>query len=209
MPSTSLPPTIRRINEPTTTIPPKGRPKFVKGKKGAGSKFQSVSRGLLLKSAVRIDPKLFSLDRDALDPHLVATPEAFWHTRSANMQDPTKHCTVEEGKKPKPGKLALAFLSEAQRQAYNRMHPDKPQVLRAGPVLRVCAGLKKPLLMPVENFEDAYEKGNAVRDCVLGHRGSNGKRSGGATDTPQACAIKVAGGPLAVAGLRSRRRSRR
>lgn len=206
MPSTKVPPTVRSTEAAATTIPDiTGRFTPPRGGKG---KSQEASRGALLKKAVNIKPMFFSLDKDALDPHLASdSDKVFFHTRSADMEDPTVHCTIEEGKSFKPGKMSLAFLSEAQREKYNRAHPDKPRVERAGPVIRVCAAPGKPLLMPVEGFSDAYDKANRVRDCVLGERNAKGKRPGSG-DSPEACAFKVAGRPLAVAGLRRRKKSR-
>lgn len=204
MPSTKLPPTVRSIPDATTTLP-EITGQFVPPRGGKG-KVSEVARGALLKRAVDIKPMFFSLNADALDPHLAAdSDKVFFHGRSADMEDPTVHCTVEEGKGFKPGKLSLAFLSEAQREKYNRMHPDKPQVERAGPVVRVCAAPGKPLLMPVKGFNDAYEKANRVRDCVLGERNEKGKRPGKG-DSPEACAFKVAGRSLAIAGLRRRKK---
>lgn len=77
-------------------------------------------------------------------------------------------CNPEAGKKKlAKGKLELAFFSEPQRQRYNRENPDAPQIDRAGPVIRLCEAQRKPRLLPVEGFDDAYKKSVAFRKCVL------------------------------------------
>jgi hypothetical protein len=116
-----------------------------------------------------IDVGLGAPDERAVNSHLSPKAFPYFTGKSLDAPDPKSiPCNPEAGKKKlAKGKLELAFMSEKQREKYNAANPDAPQIPRAGPVIRLCEAQKKPRLLPVEGFEDAYKKSVAFRKCVL------------------------------------------
>jgi hypothetical protein len=151
------------------------------------------------KDLLTIDVSLSAPDTRAVDAHRQAKTFALYTSKMLDAKDKKAiPCNPEAGKKAlAKGKLELAFFSEAQRKRYNADNPDAPKLDRAGPIIRLCEGQRKPRLLPVEGFEDAYEKSNAFRKCVL----KDGK--------PESTCIKEIAGSLALGRIPKRRKARR
>ena len=178
-------------NEVVETTAPSIPTRAPSGKAPRGLKYERVGE--------MIRPALTKVRPEVVDAHLRPDADPLWHGKSGAMKDVKNLCKVEKGKAFKPGKLEVGFLSDEQRLVYNKKNPDAPQIDRAGPVMRVCAGPNKPLLIPIRDFAEATKKAKEIRSCIMEYRPPIAE-----------CALEKSGyKKLAIAGMRRKTRKGR